>query len=374
MRICWPYGSAVHYTQPPPLLLQLSRHTYVLPVRFNQATMRGPISLFNYDMPTTLLRVLLIAATTFATTSAIAQAWPAKTVRVIVPFAPGGTADTLGRIVSIKLTESLGQSFVVENRAGAGGVNGSDLVAKSAPDGYTLVVSGVASHAIAPALAHSTKFPFDPLRDFTHIALFGGPPAVFAVHPSLPFKTLPALVAYAKANPTALNYGSPGNGTQGHLVAELFNQTAGIKLAHIPYKGASAAMVDLIAGNIHAVSNTLTTASAQIRSGRARALAISSAARLPDYPSVPTFRELGYPNLVATIWFSLSGPAGMPSEVVTKLNTEVRRVLQLPDVRERLRPDGIDAGTLDPKAFSEFMAAEIKRWAPVVRNSGARVD
>ena len=336
--------------------------------------MRGQISKADDNMLPTLFRLLMVVATTLTTTNVGAQTWPAKTVRVIVPFAPGGTADTLGRIVSLKLSESLGQSFVIENRAGAGGVNGSDLVAKSAPDGYTLVVSGVASHAIAPALAHSTKFPFDPLRDFTHIALFGGPPAVLAVHPSLPFKTLPALVTYAKANPSALNYGSPGNGTQGHLVAELFKQTAGINLAHIPYKGASGAMVDLVSGNIHAVSSTLTTAGTQIRSGRARALAISSAARLTDYPTVATYRELGYTNLVATVWFSLSGPAGMSTEVVTKLNAEVRRVLQLPDVRERLRPDGIDAGTLDPKAFGEFMAAEIKRWAPVVRNSGARVD
>lgn len=303
-----------------------------------------------------------------------AQNWPQKSVRVIVPFAPGGTSDSLGRIVSAKLTESLGHTFVVENRPGAGGVNGSELVARSAPDGYTLVVSGVASHVIAPMLAQGSKFPFDPMRDFTHIALFGGPPAVLAVHPSLPFKTLPQFVAYAKANPGSLNYGSPGNGTQGHLVAELFKQTAGIQLAHIPYKGASGAVVDLIAGHIHAVSNTLSTAGAHIRSGRARALAISSAARLADYKDVPTFRESGYPNIVATVWFSLSGPPGMPSDIVAKLNAEIRRVLQLPDVRERLRPDGTEPGNLDVKAFHDYVAAEIRRWGPVVRNSGAKAD
>ncbi len=303
-----------------------------------------------------------------------AQTWPQKSVCVIVPFAPGGTSDSLGRIVSAKLTESLGHTFVVENRPGAGGVNGSELVARSAPDGYTLVVSGVASHVIAPMLVQGGKFPFDPMRDFTHIALFGGPPAVLAVHPSLPFKTLPQFVAYAKANPGALNYGSPGNGTQGHLVAELFKQTAGIKIAHIPYKGASGAVIDLIAGHIHAVSNTLSTAGAQIRSGRARALAISSSARLADYKDVPTFRESGYPNLVATVWFSLSGPSGMPADIVARLNAETRRALQLPDVRERLRPDGTEPGTLDVKAFNEFVAAEVKRWGPVVKNSGAKAD
>jgi tripartite-type tricarboxylate transporter receptor subunit TctC len=304
--------------------------------------------------------------------SAFAQNWPAKPVRVVVPFAPGGTADTLGRIVANKLSESFGQSFVVENRAGAGGIIGSELVAKSAPDGYMLVVSGVASHAVAPAL--SAKLPFDPVKDFTHIALFGGPPSVFAIHPSIPAKTLKEFIALAKAQPGALTYGSPGNGTQGHLIAELLKQTAGINIAHVPYKGASGAVTDLIAGHIHAVSTTLTTAGAQIRAGRARALAISSAARLPDYPGVPTFRELGYPQLVASIWFSLSGPAGMPADIVTRLNTEVRRILQLPDVRERLRPDGIEPGTLDAKAFTEFVAAEVKRWGPVVRASGANAD
>jgi len=304
--------------------------------------------------------------------SAFAQNWPAKPVRVVVPFAPGGTADTLGRIVANKLSESFGQSFVVENRAGAGGIIGSELVAKSAPDGYMLVVSGVASHAVAPAL--SAKLPFDPVKDFTHIALFGGPPSVFAIHPSIPAKTLKEFIALAKAQPGALTYGSPGNGTQGHLIAELLKQTAGINIAHVPYKGASGAVTDLIAGHIHAVSTTLTTAGAQIRAGRARALAISSAARLPDYPGVPTFRELGYPQLVASIWFSLSGPAGMPADIVTRLNTEVRRILQLPDVRERLRPDGIEPGMLDAKAFTEFVAAEVKRWGPVVRASGANAD
>ena len=279
----------------------------------------------------------------------------------------------LGRIVAIKLSESLGQSFVVENRSGAGGVIGADLVAKSAPDGYTLVVSAIASHVIAPALA-SSKFPFDPVKDFSHIALFGGPPSVFAVHPSLPAKTLKEFVALAKVRPGALSYGSPGNGTLGHLIAEMFKQTAGISIAHVPYKGASGAMIDLVAGHIEAVSSTLATAGTQIRAGRARGLAISSAARVPEYADVPTFREAGYNDLVAVIWFSLSGPAGMPKDVVAKLNTDVRRILQLPAVRERLRPEGIEPGTLDAPAFTEFVAAELKRWAPLVRASGARVD
>ena len=320
----------------------------------------------------TFLFAVLIAAYALLSPTAWAQAWPSKPVRIVVPFAPGGTADTLGRLVAIKLSESLGQSFVIDNRAGAGGVLGSDFVAKSPPDGYVLVVSGVASHAIAPAM--SGKFPYDPIKDFTHIALFGGPPSVLAVHPSIPAKDLKAFIALAKTQRTALSYGSPGNGTQGHLVGELFKQITGVNMVHVPYKGASGAVSDLIAGHIDAVSTTLSTASTQIRSARARALAISSVARLPQYPDVPTFRELGYPQLVATIWFSLSGPAGMPADIVNKLNAEVRRILQLPDVREKLTPEGIEPATLDPKAFTDFVAVEVKRWGPVVRASGARAD
>ncbi len=301
-----------------------------------------------------------------------AQQYPVKPVRIIVPFAPGGSADTLGRIVAGKLTESMGQNFLAENRPGAGGLVGSEIASNSAPDGYTLVVSGVASHAIAPSLA--AKPPFDPLKDFTHIALFGGPPAVFGVHPSMPAKDLKGFVAFAKARPGELTYGSPGNGTQGHLVAELFTQTTGLKLIHVPYKGAAIAMVDIVAGHIHAISTTLTTASGQIRAGRVRGLALSSEERLPDYPGIPTFKEAGYPGIVATVWFSLSGPAGMPADIVSRLNSEVRRILSLPDVRERLRGDGITPNKLDPKAFTGYVAAEVKRWAPVIKASGATIN
>jgi tripartite-type tricarboxylate transporter receptor subunit TctC len=304
--------------------------------------------------------------------TALAQTWPSKPVRMIVPFAPGGTADTLGRLVASKLNESLKETVVVENRGGAGGVIGSELVAKADPDGYTLVVSGVASHCIAPAM--SKNFPFDPLRDFTHIALFGGPPGVLVIYPELPVKTLKEFITYAKAENGKLAYGSPGNGTQGHLIAEQLKQVTGIEMTHVPYRGASLAVADLIAGHVPVTSTTLTTAATQIKAGKARALAVSSGKRISDFPDVPTFGELGYPELTASIWFSLSGPAGMPPEIVTKLNTEVRRILKLPEVRERLRPEGIEPGDLDPQQFTAFVASEIKRWAPVVRASGAQAD
>ena len=301
-----------------------------------------------------------------------AQQYPVKPVRIIVPFAPGGSADTLGRLVAGKLTESLGQNFVAENRPGAGGLVGSEIASNSPPDGYTLVVSGVASHAIAPTLA--AKPPFDPIKDFTHIALFGGPPAVFGVHPSMPVKDVKSFVAFAQARPGELSYGSPGNGTQGHLVAELFKQTTGLKLIHVPYKGAAIAMVDIVAGHIHAISTTLTTASGQIKAGRVRGLALSSEERLSEYPGIPTFTQAGYPSIVATVWFSLSGPAGLPADVVSRLNSEVQRILQLPDVRERLSRDGIMPNKLDPKAFTGYVAAEVKRWGPVIKASGATVN
>ena len=301
-----------------------------------------------------------------------AQTWPSKPVRIVVPFAPGGTADTLGRLVARKLGETFKESFVVENRGGAGGVIGSELVAKAEPDGYTLVVSSVASHCIAPAMRED--FPFDPLRDFTHIALFGGPPGVLVINPSLPVKDLKHFVAYAKVERGKLAYGSPGNGTQGHLTAEQFKQVTGIEMTHVPYKGASLAVSDLIAGHVKVTSTTLTTAATQIKAGKARALAVTSEKRVPDFPEIPTFAELGYPELTSTIWFSLSGPAGIPPEVVNRLNAEVRRILRLPDVGEKLRLEGIEPGDLDPKQFTAFMTSELERWAPVVRASGARAD
>jgi len=289
-----------------------------------------------------------------------------------VPFAPGGSADTLGRLVAQKLSEQLKASFVVENRGGAGGALGSELALKAAPDGYTLVVSGIASHVIAPLLPQGT--PYDPVRDFTHIAMFGGPPAVLAVNPSMEAKDLREFVALAKAKPGALSYGSPGNGTQGQLVAELFKQRAGIQMVHVPYKGAAGAVTDLMAGHIQVISTTLTTAATQIRAGRVRGLAVSAPARLPDFPDLPTYAELGYPDLVATVWFSLSGPANLPGDIVSRLNAEVNRALELPEVRERLKVEGIVPSPMGAREFNAFVAEELKRWGPVVKASGAKND
>jgi tripartite-type tricarboxylate transporter receptor subunit TctC len=318
------------------------------------------------------MQLLLTFALLIAAPAALAQAWPAKPVRVVVPFAAGGTADLLGRLAAKKLGEAFKEGFVVENRPGAGGALGSELVAKAPADGYTLLVSGVASHVLAPALPRGV--PYDPLKDFTHIALFGGPPSVLVVNPAVPAKNLQEFVDLLKANPNKYSYGSPGNGTHGQLVAELFKQLAHVEIQHVPYKGASGAITDLIAGHIPAASTTLSTASGQIHAGRARALAISTAARLPDYADVPTFAESGYRELVATIWFSLSAPAGLPAPIVERLNAETRKALDAPDVRERLKPEGIEPGRLGAAEFTAFVAEELKRWTPIVKASGAKND
>ena len=317
-----------------------------------------------------MIRLCLALCAIALSFSVHAQAWPARPVKIIAPFAPGGSADTLGRIVAKKLSEQLKESFVVENRPGAGGVLGSELVSNAAPDGYTLVVSGIASHVIAPQLPAGT--PYDPMKDFTHIALLGGPPAVLAVKPSLPATNLKEFVELAKQKP--LSYGSPGNGTQGQLVAELFKQHAGIQMVHVPYKGAAGAVTDLMAGHIQVVSTTLTTAATQIRAGRARGLAVSAPRRLPDFPDIPTYAEMGYPELVATVWFSLSGPANLPGDIVNRLNAEVNRALELPEVRERLKLEGIEPNPMSAREFNAFVADELKRWGPVVKASGAKND
>ncbi len=290
--------------------------------------------------------------------------WPVRPVRIVAPFPPGGSADTLGRMVAERLSIRFKQNFVIDNRAGAGGIVGSELVAKSAPDGYTLVVSGIASHAIGPAMG---KAPFDPVASFTHIALFGGPPIVVVVHPGIEARNLADLVTLTKSLPQGMNYGSPGPGTNGYLVAELFRARSGANLVHVPYKGAALAMVDLAGGHIPAGFMTLSTAAPQIRPGRARALAHSGAHRLAAFPDVPTFVEAGYRDIVATTWFSLSGPTGMPPAIVKRLNAAVREALDAPDLRERLAAEGIEPGDLDPEGFTRFVRSEVARWAPIAK-------
>jgi tripartite-type tricarboxylate transporter receptor subunit TctC len=304
--------------------------------------------------------------------TADAQDWPSRPLKLVVPFSPGGTADTLGRVFAQAMSESLGQQIYVENRGGAGGMAASAQVARADPDGYTLVVSGVASHVIAPVFG--ARSDYDPVRDFTHIAYFGGPPIVLVAHPSLGVRTLDELLTVVRSGREALSYGSPGAGTQGHLVAAYLAHKLGLQLAHVPYKGANPAMFDLIGGHIKLASVTWTTALPHIASGAVVAIAVTARKRLVKSPDVPTFAELGYSDLIATTWFSLSGPPGLPPSMVRRLNQEVVKALDLPEVRDRLDQESIEAEKMDAATFTAFVQAEIIRWTPIVKSSAPKAE
>ncbi len=312
----------------------------------------------------------LFAAALFACADAFAQAYPVKPVRIIVPFAPGGAADGLARLVGDRLGRRLGQSFVIENRGGAGGMLGSDLVAKAPPDGYSLVVSGIASHVVAPAMSAA---PYDPIKGFTHIALIGGPPSGLMVNPSIPARSVAEFVAYSKSVAGGLSYGSAGYGTHSHLISELFRQRSGANMVHVSYKGAAPAVADVVAGHI-AATFTGTVAIAQVRAGKTRMLAITADKRSADIPDVPTFAELGMRELTTTTWFGLSGPAGVPRDLANRLNGEVRAVLAQPDVRERLANEGIEPNNLDVDGFTQFVRTETERWGPIAKTVGPEIS
>jgi tripartite-type tricarboxylate transporter receptor subunit TctC len=270
------------------------------------------------------------------------------------------------------LSDSLGQQVYVENRGGAGGMSASAQVARMEPDGYTLLVSGVASHVIAPLASRRSEY--DPVRDFTHIAYFGGPPIVVVAHPALGVHTFEQLVALLRSTSDPLSYGSPGVGTQGHLVAAYLAQKLDLKLTHVPYKGANPAMFDLLGGHIKLASVTWTTALSHIESGAVVPIAVTAKKRLARFPAVPTFVELGLPDLIATTWFSLSGPPGLPSDIVARLNREVEKAIDLPEVRARFDQEGIDAEKMDAAAFAGYVQAEIARWTPIAKFAGVKTE
>jgi tripartite-type tricarboxylate transporter receptor subunit TctC len=297
-----------------------------------------------------------------------AQAWPSRPIRFIAPFAAGGTSDTLGRIAAEHLRDQLHQQLYVENRVGAGGMIGSREVAAAEPDGYTFVVSGIASHVIAPAFSRTP--PYDGLRDFTHVAYLGGPPVVLVAHPSLGVRSFKDFLDLARRTPEGIDYVSSGVGTHGFLFAEDMARREHFKLTHVPYKGSNPAMLDLIAGHVKVGAMAWSSAVEQIRAGNVQALGVSSESRLAGFPDVPTFKELGYPDLVAATWFSLSGPAKLPSEISHRLNAAVIAVMQEPAVQKQLALDGIELKALTPEDFTKFVAAETDRWAPVAKAIG----
>ncbi len=311
----------------------------------------------------TLAALFGLSTVTFAQ-APTASDWPAKPVRIVVPYAPGGSSDTLGRMIAQQLQNNLKQTFVVENRAGGGGTLGSAQVAKMAPDGYNLVVSGIGSHVIAPVEIKA----FHPMNDFTHVALLGGPPLALVVHPSVPANTVPEFIAYAKQLKDGLSWGSPGQGTHGHLVGELLAKQAQYPQTHISYKGAGPAVTDLVSGQIQAAVMTYSSANAFVKTGRLKALATTASKRLADIPNVPTFAELGYPGLTSITWFSLSGPPGMPPALVQKINEEVRRGLQAEAAQKQLAFESMETQDWDAATFTRYVAGEIERWTPLAQS------
>lgn len=291
--------------------------------------------------------------------------WPQKPIRLIIPYAPGGSSDTLGRMIAKHLGEAFKQTVVVENKGGAGGLIGSQMASKAPADGYTLVVSGIGSHVIAPVDAPNS---FDPMKDFTHIAMLAGPPLALVVNADQPVKDFKGFASYVDSLPQGLSWGSPGQGTHGHLTGELLRKQTKLKMVHISYKGAGPAVADLIANQIQAGCMTLATATPHIQSGKLRLLAVSAAKRLADFPDVPTLAELGYPGLTGTTWFALSGPPSMPPALVARINAEVRRGMQTTTAKQLLRIENMETSEYDAPAFTRFVAAEIERWTPAVRS------
>jgi len=298
------------------------------------------------------------------TSAAGAAEWPVRPIRIIAPSTPGGAADTFARLLAEFLPPLLRQPLIVENRAGGGGLIGVAATAHAAPDGYTLVTSSVGYLAVAPAASPDPGF--DPIRDLTHIAFLGGPPNVFVVHPSLGVRSLTELIAQARRG-RPVDYVSPGVGSLGHLLVEYFAQKAGIAMQHIPHKGSSQAMMDLIAGNVRIGSMTWSSAAAQIRAGAVVPLALSSGARVAEFPDVPTLREEGFDDLVAVTWYALSGPAGLPDDIVQKLNSAVNAAWATPALRRRLADDAIVAEPMSPQAVTTFVSGEVRKWGPIAK-------
>jgi tripartite-type tricarboxylate transporter receptor subunit TctC len=303
--------------------------------------------------------------------AAAAADWPTHPVRIVNTFAPGGAADILARMAADQLTKAFGQQFYVETRAGAGGVIGVDTVAHSDPDGYNFVITTLSLTAINPLI--NSQIGYDPFRDLTHVAYLAGSPIVFIVSAKSDVKTLGDFVAKAKASPKPLTYGVSGLASAGQMVAELFAQRAGLKFQVVPYKGASQSQIDVVAGNIDFATPTVTSASGQIHGGTVTALAQTGGERLPDYPNVPTFKELGY-DVVATNWFGLAGPAGLPDDIVQKVNRVINAGMALPENQERIRQDGMIIQPMDAAAFAAFVAHEAERWKPVILKAGIKME
>ncbi len=318
------------------------------------------------------LGALLLACAALAGAAHAQDAWPTRPVKIVVTFPPGGSSDLVARLLAPKLQAALGQPFIIENRPGGAGIIGSDAVAKAAPDGYTLVVSNPGSHSIAPTLNRNIKY--DAMADFTHVAMIGSIPHVLLANPKFEAQDVKTVVALAKKSPGRFDFGSGGTGTINHVIGELFKAKAGVSLTHIPYKGSAAAIVDLRGNMVPLAVDALPANMGAIRNGDLRALAITSPKRSPLAPEIPTFTELGYPEVVAENWVGFSAPARLPEPIARRLSQEVEKALALPEVREKMADWGMVVAYRNPADFSAFVRADIARWKPVIISSGAQID
>jgi tripartite-type tricarboxylate transporter receptor subunit TctC len=317
-------------------------------------------------------RWLLALACALTAGGAWAQAYPNKPVRMIVGFPPGGGTDVVARVIAQKLTEWWGQAVTVENRAGATGTIGADVVAKSAPDGYTLIMGHVNSHAIAPNLF--AKLPYDALKDFSAIAYVGYVPNVLAVHPSINAKSVKELIALLKANPGKYNYASSGNGSTQHLAGELFKQLTGTSIVHVPYKGSGDAIKDLLAGTVAMNFDTMPPVLPHVSAGKLRGLAISTPKRLAQLPEVPTFLEEGITGFDVANWYGIMAPGGTPREIIAKVNADANKAMQVPEVRQRLESVGTQLNEQSAAQFEAYMKAEVAKYAKLLKEIGVKAE
>lgn len=315
---------------------------------------------------------LLTSAFCLGIAGAYAQGYPGKPIRFVIPFAPGGANDVIGRMVGTKVGEVLGQSMIMDNRGGAGGSIGVELAAKSPPDGYTLVLGNIATLAVNPTLY--SKLPYNPVKDLQPISLGARSQQVLVVHPSLPARSVKQLIALARSKPGELVYASGGNGSGAHLTAEYFKLLTKTNLVHVPYKGLGPAYIDLLAGQIQLAFGGVTGVGPHIKSGRVRPLGVSGASRVPAFPDIPTIAEAGVPGYDVTLWYGVLAPAGTPAPVVKRLHAAMTTALQSADLKERLVNSGAEPALMAPEEFRSYIQAEITRWAPIIKASGARID
>ncbi len=302
----------------------------------------------------------------------IAQQYPSRPVRFVVPFSPGGSTDTLARTLGVKLADVLGEQVVIDNRAGGNGNIGMEIVAQARPDGHTIVLGYIANLAIAPSLY--AKLPFDPVKDFAPVTQLASSPNVLTAHPSVPAKNLKELVALAKVKPGNVTFASTGVASVGHLTGELLNTLAGVKMTHVPYKGGGQAIIDLLGGHVQVMFSGFTAAMPHIKSAKIRALAVTGAKRSPALSEIPTIAEQGFPGVESTAWYGVLAPANTPKPVITRLHGELVRILKLPDVAQRLDGLGFEIVGSTPDEFGAYIKTEIKKWEKVVRASGAKAD